>query len=72
MGEVQREAKCSSGRCDNFVEQREHSSMAPYVVDVDKRGAPVQRAHDFDGKIVRLAAVTGYPVSRDRRLDRTA
>jgi hypothetical protein len=27
--------------------------MTPYVIDVDERGAPVQRAHGFDGKIVR-------------------
>jgi hypothetical protein len=51
-------------RCDNFVEQREHRSMSPHVIDIDECGAPVQRAHGFDGKIVRLTAVIGYPVSR--------
>jgi len=46
-------------RRDNFVEEREHRSMAPYVVDVNKRGAPMQRAHGFDSKIVRLTTVIG-------------
>jgi hypothetical protein len=39
-------------RCDNFVEQRQHRSMAPHIVDIDGVGALVQRTHGFDGKIV--------------------
>lgn len=46
MGETQRKASAAHlSRGDNFVEQREHRSMTPYVVDVNKRGAAVQRTH---------------------------
>ena len=30
-------------RCDNFVEQRKHRSMAPPVVDVNERGRAILR-----------------------------
>ncbi|HEX2380301.1 MAG TPA: hypothetical protein VHI74_06155 [Methyloceanibacter sp.] len=45
--------------------------MTSAVIDVHQCGAAVQRAHGFDGKIVRLTAVIGYlPLSA--RLDRNA
>jgi hypothetical protein len=50
--------------CNYFVEQRENRSMTPHVVDVDECGAPVQRTHRFDGKIVSRTAIIGYLVSR--------
>ena len=51
-------------RRDNFIEQRQHRSMTPHVVDVDECGASVQRPHGFDSKIMRLPAVIGDLVSR--------
>ena len=48
----------------DFVEQREHSSMSPYIVDVDERGATVQRTHGVNGKIVGLTMVIGDLVGR--------
>ena len=57
-------AACCLGRRDNFVEQREHRRMAPYVVDVGECGTAVQRTHGFDGKIMCLSAVIGCLVSR--------
>jgi hypothetical protein len=47
-------------RSNHFVEQREHRGMTPRVINIDECGAPVQRAHGFDGKIVRLTGVVGY------------
>ena len=56
----------------DFVEQREHSSMAPHVIDIDECGAPMQRTHGFDGKVVRLTAVIGDLVRRHNQCAQTA
>ena len=63
MGEVQRDAKCYSGRCDNFVEQREHRSVAPCVVDVNERGGTVAWAQGFVPKLVSRIEIMGELVS---------
>ena len=39
-------------RCYYFVEQCQHRSMTPDVVDFDECGGAVQRSHGLDGKIV--------------------
>jgi len=38
--------------------------MSPYIVDVDERGATVQRTHGVNGKIVGLTMVIGDLVGR--------
>ena len=63
-GESTTRVKGYSGRCDDFVEQRKHRSMAPHVVYIDEGGAPIQRSHSLDCKIVSLTAIIGDLVSR--------
>ena len=52
------------GRCNNFVEQREHRSMASYIVDFDECGGAVQWTHSLDGKVVSRTVVPGNLVRR--------
>jgi hypothetical protein len=48
----------------HFIEQREHSRMAPYVIDIDERGAAVKWSHSADSEIVRPTIIVGDLVSR--------
>ena len=64
MGKPQRDAKCHLGRCDNFVEQREHRSMAPGVVDVHECRGTIMRAENFVAKLVSGVVVIGKLVRR--------
>jgi hypothetical protein len=36
----------------HFIEQGEYSGVTPHVIDVDQRGASIQRPHSADCKIV--------------------
>jgi hypothetical protein len=51
-------------RCDNFVEQGKHRSMAPGVVDVHEYGGAVNRGKNFVPKLVSRIKVMGELVSR--------
>jgi hypothetical protein len=51
-------------RCYNFVEQREHSRVAPHVVDVHEYGGAVNRGENFVPKLVSRIQVMGELVSR--------
>jgi len=46
----QGQPKLGLRRCDNFVEQRKHSRMAPYVIDLNQCGGAVQRLHGSECK----------------------
>jgi hypothetical protein len=72
MGEVQRDAKCYSGRCDNFVEQREHRSVAPCVVDVNEHGGTIAWTQSFVAKSVSGIEVMSDLVSRRDHCAQTA
>jgi hypothetical protein len=45
-------AKCYLGRSDNFVEQREHRSMTPRVVDMNEHDCVVTWTQGFEPKLV--------------------
>jgi hypothetical protein len=55
---------CHLSRCDNLVEQREHRSMTPAVVDVHECRGTVMRAEKFVAKLVSRVVVMGELVSR--------
>ena len=51
-------------RCDNFVEQREHSRMSSHVIDMHERGHAVVWSECVVGKLVRCIVVTSELIGR--------
>ena len=51
-------------RCNNLVEQREHGSMTPRVVDVHECRGPVMCAQNFGAKLMSRIEVMGELVGR--------
>jgi hypothetical protein len=56
--------KHSLPRCDNLVEQREHRSMTPGVVDVHECRGTVMQTQNVKPKLVGSIEVVGQLVSR--------
>jgi len=48
----------------HFIEQCEHSSMAPNVIDIDECSCAEKRSHGADGNFVRLIVIVSELVSR--------
>jgi hypothetical protein len=59
---IQLSLECST-RCDDFVEQRKHSSMTPHVFDVNERGSTIMWTKDVVSKLVGRIEVMSELVS---------
>jgi hypothetical protein len=53
-----------STRCDDFVEQRKHSSMTPHVIDVNERGSTIMWTEGVVSKLAGRIKAMSELVSR--------